>query len=283
MQPQRRPPPVDVPRLLRSLNLSPRKALGQHFLVSGGVLKKLLDAAELKPEDTVIEVGPGLGTLTRELVRRAGQVIAVELDRELAEALPAALGYPPNLTIINADAREVEPQELLPGKVPYKLVANLPYFAANPILRRFLEASWKPTLIVVMLQREVAQSIAASPGRMSLIGVCVQFYGRPRIVGYVPPGAFYPPPKVTSAILRIDVFPEPPIKVEDVEGFFGLVRAGFSAPRKQLRNALSLGLGIPTEVAQGLLERAGLDPRRRAESLALEEWERLYRAYREAG
>jgi 16S rRNA (adenine1518-N6/adenine1519-N6)-dimethyltransferase len=283
MQPQRRPPPVDVPHLLRSLNLSPRKALGQHFLVSRGVLKRILDAAELEPGDIVIEVGPGLGTLTRELVRCAGRVIAVELDRELAEVLPAALGHPSNLTLVNADAREVEPLELLPGRVPYKLVANLPYFAASPILRCFLEASWKPTLIVVMLQREVAQSIAARPGGMSLIGVSVQFYGRPRIVGYVPPGAFYPPPKVTSAILRIDVFPEPPIKVEDVEAFFGLVRAGFSAPRKQLRNALSLGLGIPTGAAQRLLERAGLDPRRRAESLTLEEWEGLYRAYREAG
>ncbi|MFQ5861352.1 MAG: ribosomal RNA small subunit methyltransferase A, partial [Dehalococcoidia bacterium] len=169
---------------LRGLGLSPRKALGQHFLVSAQVLESILEAAELGPQDVVVEVGPGLGMVTRELAHRVARVVAVELDGELAAALAQDLRSASNVQVLHADARKVEPRKLLGGDIPYKVVANLPYYAANPILRRFLEAPWKPSLLVVMVQREVAQSMAASPGRMSLLAVSVQFYGRPRIVAY---------------------------------------------------------------------------------------------------
>ena len=205
----------------------------------------------------------------------------MEIDSRLASSLGARLANPPNLRVVNADAREVDLTMLLEEERDYKFVANLPYYAASPILRRFLEAGErKPRLMVVMVQREVALSMVAHGGRMSLLAVGIQLYGIPRIICDVPPGAFRPPPKVASAVVRIDLLPRPAVQVEDVEEFFGIVRAGFFAPRKQLRNSLSLGLGVPTEESGGLLQVAGLDPRRRAENLSLEEWGNLYQAAR---
>ncbi|MBI4234468.1 MAG: ribosomal RNA small subunit methyltransferase A [Chloroflexi bacterium] len=266
---------------LRRLGLSPRKALGQHFLVDRRALGRILEAADLKPDDTVVEVGPGLGVLTQALAGRCGRVLAVELDRELAEALGRAFADTPHVTVLNADAREIDPWELLPPDTPYKVVANLPYYAANPILRRFLEAARKPSLLVITVQREVAQNIAAPPGKLGLLGVSVQLYGKPRIAGYLRPSAFHPPPKVTSAILRIDVYPKLAVDVTDVEAFFQLARAGFSAPRKQLRGALAHSLGLERQKVEALLVRAGVDPTRRAETLSLEEWARLERCWQE--
>ncbi len=270
MEPHHRPPS----------SRAARKALGQHFLIDESILQQILSASELGPQDTVVEVGPGPGALTRELVRRAKRVIAIEVDSHLAASLPESLGRPDNLRVINADARQVDLAWALEGVDDYKVVANLPYYAANPILRRFLEAGQrKPSLMVVMVQREVAESMAAQGGRMSLLAVGVQVYGIPRIVCYVPPRAFYPPPKVTSAVVRIDLRPRPAIQVEDVQEFFDLVSAGFSAPRKQLRNSLSLGLGISPDQSRRLLELAGLDPRHRPENLSLEDWGNLYRSF----
>ena len=232
------------------------------------------------PEDTVVEVGPGLGALAGQLVRRTRRVIAIEVDTRLAASLAESLGNPPNLRVINADAREVDLALALEGEGEYKMVANLPYYAASPILRRFLETDQrKPTLMVVTVQREVARSMVAEGGRMSLLAVGIQLYGIPRIICYVPPEAFCPPPKVTSAVVRIDLRPRPAIEVENVEEFFNIVRAGFFAPRKQLRNSLSLGLGIPADQTSRLLAVAGLDSRRRAENLSLEEWGYLYQAF----
>ncbi len=261
--------------MLGRLGLSPRKALGQHFLVGQGAVATIMKAAEINLLDTVVEVGPGLGIVTAELVQHSKRVIAVELDRDLTMALERELGAS-GLEVVCADAREVDVFQLTDG-MPYKLVANLPYYAASPILRRFLESSHPPVRAVVMVQREVARNMVAQPGAMSLVSVGVQVYGRPSIVDYVPPSAFYPQPKVTSAIVRIEVYPEPVVAVDDQEAFFKVVRAGFSAPRKQLRNALARGLGIHPNDAVALLETAGVDPRRRAESLGLEEWDALYR------
>ena len=269
-------PHLSAKAILGRLGVSPRKTLGQHFLVGQGVVATIMKAAEIEPLDTVVEVGPGLGVMTGELVRRSTQVVAVELDQELALALERELGTASNLRVVCADAREVDVPELT-GGASYKLVANLPYYAASPILRRFLESSHPPVRAVVMVQREVAKNMVAQPGAMSLMSVGIQLYGRPRIVGYVPPSAFYPQPKVTSAIVCIDVYPQPALELDDREGFFRVVRAGFSAPRKQLRNALAQGLGVPHKDAVELLERAEIDPRRRAESLRLEEWGALYR------
>lgn len=221
-------------------------------------------------------MGPGLGILTEELSKWARQVIAIEVDSKLTSALNQRLGHLSNLMVINADVLQVEPKELIGDNIEYKVVANLPYYIAAPVLRRFLESSAKPRRVVIMVQKEVAQAIAAAPGKMSLLSVAVQFYGKPVIVDYVPARSFYPVPKVDSAIVSIDVYGKPVVDVKDVAGFFNAVRAGFSAPRKQLRNALALGLSISTRDAVVLLERAGISPKRRAETLTIAEWAEIY-------
>jgi 16S rRNA (adenine1518-N6/adenine1519-N6)-dimethyltransferase len=269
-------PPAQVKRLLRKSGLRARKSLGQHFLADASVLQTIVEAAELSPADTVIEVGPGLGILTAELVRRAGNVVAVELDTKLASLLKRRLASPANLRVINADILKVSPSELLEGTSHYKVVANLPYYITSPVLRYFVEASLKPSLMVVMVQKEVGEAIVAGPGKMSLLAVSLQAYSKLRIISHVPSQCFYPQPKVDSVILRFDVLPEPAIKVADMGGFFDLVRAGFSSPRKQLHNSLAHSLGMkPAEVTL-LLEGANIDSKRRAETLSLEEWARLY-------
>ena len=264
---------------LRALGLSPRKALGQHFLVDRGVLGRVVEAADLSPWDTVVEVGPGLGILTEAWAERAGRVIALEIDEALASALGRALSAYPTVRVVPGDARKVDPCGLVPVGSRYKVVANLPYYAALPILRRFLESPCRPVLLVVMLQKEVAQQMTAAPGEMSLLSVAVQFYGRPRRVATVPPKAFFPPPKVTSAVVRIDVWPERPLRA-DPQGFFALARAGFSAPRKQLAQVFAARWGVARDQVEVLLRRAGVEPLWRAERLSLEQWGALYEVWR---
>ena len=268
---------VQKPKLGR--RPSARKALGQHYLMDNGVLQQILSTSQLDPQDTVLEVGPGRGAVTSQLVKRVKHVIAVEIDPHLAASLPEKLCNPSNLRVINADARNVELTNVLEENTSYKLVGSLPYYAANPILRRFLETDGhRPSLMVVMVQREVARSMAAEDGRMSLLAVGIQLYGIPHIICDVPPEAFYPPPKVTSTVVRIDPRRHMAIEVENTKGFFDVVRAGFFAPRKQIRNSLGLGLGLSNEQVSRLLESARLDPKLRPENLSLEEWGRLYQA-----
>ncbi|MBM3942162.1 MAG: ribosomal RNA small subunit methyltransferase A [SAR202 cluster bacterium] len=257
------------------------KALGQHFLVDRRILGRILAAAELGPNDLVLEVGPGRGVLTRLLVEQAARVIAIELDHELAQSLPVRLGYPANLTVVEADARTVDIAALVGPDNPYKVVANLPYYAANPIIRRFLEEGPQPVLLVVMVQREVARSMTAQPGEMSILSVAVQFYATATQVCTVPPAAFRPPPKVTSAVVKLVPRPAPPVSVADPAAFFDLARAGFAAPRKQLRNSLSQGLGVDGQVIGALLESLEIDGRRRPETLSLEEWAQIHWAWKE--
>jgi len=272
-------PSVQVGKLLRQTGIRPKKRLGQHFLVDEAILNTILVAAELSSEDVVIEIGPGLGVLTAELARRAGKVIAVELDTKLASLLKRKLASVPNVNVINADILKVSPSQLLETKGDYKVVANLPYYITSPILRHFVEASPKPSLMVVMVQKEVGNAIVAGPGEMSLLAVSLQVYSKPKIVSYVSSQSFYPPPKVDSAIVRFDLLPQPAVKVADINGFFQVVKCGFSSPRKQLHNSLAQGMGVkPAEVAP-LLERAGIESQRRAETLSLEEWARLYEVW----
>lgn len=269
-------------RLLRQFDLRARKGLGQHFLIDEEVLKRITSAAEITPADVIVEVGPGLGILTRELARQAGRVIAIELDNKLAAALKQTLASLNNITIINDDVLRLEPGDLVTEpKTSYKVVANLPYYITSPVLRHFLEAPAKPRLMIIMVQKEVAEVIVAKPGEMSLLSVSVQFYGEPRIIGYVPAQCFYPAPKVDSAILRIDPHPQPVVAVADEAGFFELVRAGFTTPRKQIVNSLAQGLGVSKIDALSLLETAGIVPQRRAETLSLEEWARLWQVFKE--
>ena len=236
---------------------------------------RLLAAAKLTPQDLVLEIGPGRGVLTRGLVAQSARVVAVEMDPQLADALPARMGHPSNLTTVQGDARNIEVPSLLGVDKPYKLVANLPYYAANPIVRRFLETEPKPSLLVVMLQQEVAQAMVAQPGKMSLLSVATQFYASASRVCTVPPRSFHPPPAVTSAVIRLDVRDRPAVDVIDEEGFFDVVRAGFSARRKQLHNALAQGLRADREAVTQLLADAGIDGMRRAQTLSLEEWAQI--------
>jgi 16S rRNA (adenine1518-N6/adenine1519-N6)-dimethyltransferase len=278
--------------LLRRYGLHARKKLGQHFLVDRGVLEVILEAATLTATDVVIEIGPGLGVLTRELAKRAGRVTAIELDDRLAAALQEDLASLHNVNVVNGDILKLDPAGLLreagltvdPGSpVSYKVVANLPYYITAPVLRHFLETSVKPQVMVVMVQKEVAETIAARPGRLSLLSISVQFYGEPVIVDYVPAASFYPVPEVDSAVLKIDVYPKPRVDAGDENSFFKLVRAGFSAARKQLVNSLAQRLGIPRIEILTFLEKAGIEPKRRAETLSLDEWARLWAVFTETG
>ena len=264
----------------------PRKSLGQHFLHDSRVVQRIVDAAELNADDTLIEVGPGRGALTRRLVRMAGRVIAVELDPDLSEELPHRLDHPSNLECVMGDAREIELYSLVAATFGdaaprYKVVGNLPYYAASPIIRRTLESKAPPALALFMVQKEVAESMTAKPGSMGLLSVATQFYAEARTVCTVPPSAFRPVPKVRSAVVRLDIRGAPAISVESREEFFKVVRAGFSAPRKQLHNSISHGLGIKSSLGSAILERAAIDGRRRPATLDLAEWGDLYRAWRE--
>ncbi len=285
---------VQTKGLLRQFGLRARKGLGQHFLIDEDVLHTVTSAAELALTDIVMEIGPGLGILTRELAEQAGWVIAIELDNKLAEILKQSLASYGNVTIINADVRQIEPAALLQeqkAKLPsamdapfnYKVVSNLPYYITSLVLRRFLEASVKPQIMVVMVQKEVAEAIVAEPGQMSVLSVSVQFYGEPRIVSSVPAKCFYPVPEVDSAILRVDLHPQPVVPVTDEKSFFELVRAGFSASRKQIANSLAHGLGLPKAEVLPLLEGAGITPQRRAETLSLDEWAQLWQVFTQRG
>jgi 16S rRNA (adenine1518-N6/adenine1519-N6)-dimethyltransferase len=275
--------------LLDHFDLKARKGLGQHFLVNSGILKNIVAAADLAFSDLVIEVGPGIGVLTHALVERAGWVIAVELDGRLAGALGETLLPHKNFTIINQDILEIEPGDLieqannLPSSIKepfkYKIVANLPYYITQAIIRHFCEARLKPHIMVIMLQKEVAKNIVAQPGEMSILAVSVQYFGIPRIVGYVPAANFYPVPKVDSAILKIELFDQPHWGVTDEGNFFKIVRAGFCAARKQILNSLSQGLKLPRSDTLSWLEKAGIESRRRAETLEVAEWARLEKTY----
>ena len=267
---------TDVRQILRRHGLEPRRELGQHFLVDARALARIVAAAELTADDAVLEIGAGVGNLTRLLAASAGRIVAVEIDRRFLPVLEAELADCPNVHLVAGDILALDPSDLM-GEGPYKVVANLPYAITSAVLRHLLEARIPPQRMVVTVQREVAERIVARGGRMSLLAVSVQFYGRPQLLFRLRPGAFYPPPEVESAVVRIDRHPEPPVEVTDVGWFFQVVRAGFSQPRKQLSNSLASGLGISPGEAVSALREAGVDPRTRAERLSLEDWARLAR------
>jgi len=274
------------PQSLRQSGFKPKKRLGQHFLTDEAVLERILSAAELSPGDIVVEIGPGLGVLTEALARQGARVMAVELDAKLVALLKERLAGFPDVRIVHADILNVTPRQLLQDNLPasdlgrgYKVVANLPYYITSPVLSHFLEAEPRPSRMVIMVQKEVGEAIAAAPGRMRLLSVKAQFYSKPAIVSYVPAASFHPPPKVDSLILRLDVYSKPPIGVSDVASFFAIVMHGFSAPRKQLRNSLAHSLEMSAAQVTSLLETAGIEGKRRAETLSLEEWRELWKVF----
>jgi len=273
----------EIRRLLHEFNIRPKKSLGQNFLVSDALLRAITSAAEIEKKDTILEIGAGLGTLTRALAEKAHRVIALEVDERLLLPLRQVLRDYPNVEIVPGNILKIDLAQLLasPGEAPkevnYKVVANLPYYITSHLLRHLLENPLKPQLLVVTVQREVAERLVATPGQMSILSVSVQFYGRPRIVARAPARAFYPSPKVASAVVRIDVHEEPPFEVDDVEAFFSLVRAGFAQRRKYLKNSLPQGLGLSTDQVIFALRRARIEERLRPQSLSVEDWARLYR------
>ena len=269
-----RPMPQSPTALLRELGLRPRKRFSQSFLIDRRLPEQIARVADLGPADQILEIGPGLGILTQALARAAGRVVAVELDRDLASALPRLV--PANVEIVADDALRFSPAEHFSG--PYKLVANLPYHVTSPVILRYLDLDARPTLLVVMVQKEVAERIVAGSGRRSYLAVAVQSVGGARAVRVVPPGAFFPRPKVDSAVLRLDPLEHP--LVEDIlrPAFLKLVLAGFAQPRKQLANSLAQGLGVTKRDASALLTRASIAPDRRPQDLELLEWRALFEA-----
>ena len=267
-------PPISISHLLKKYGLRPHKGLGQNFLQDPIALEKIVAAAEIQSSDTVLEIGPGLGSLTRYLAASAREVVAVELDRHLLPALKAVLAPYQNVRLIHGDILELSPDDLI-QKRDYVVAANIPYYITSAVIRHLLESKEKPRRIVLTIQKEVAQRICEKPGDMSLMALSVQVYGNPRIVAHIPAGAFFPAPSVDSAVLVIDIYPSPLIPLEHLESFFKLIKAGFSQKRKTLRNSLSSGLSISPASAAELLTRADIDPQRRAETLSIEEWEKL--------
>ena len=265
-----------VAGLLRARGLRPRKRLGQNFLTDPVALDRIVAAADLAPSDLVVEVGAGVGTLTGPLAERAARVLALELDDGLVDILRERFSASPNVEIVHGDVLRISLSDLV-GR-PYKVVGNLPYYITSAVLRRFLSGTPRPRLMVVTVQREVAERAVAEPGEMSLLAVSIQFYGHPSIVARIPAGAFYPVPKVDSAVMRIDIGEQPVVHLGegiDEAEFFRVVRAGFSQKRKKLRNSLSAGLRFAPAEAEQALEQAGVDPGRRAETLSLQEWARV--------
>lgn len=262
--------------LLYAHHMRPNKSFGQNFLVDRDILQRIVETAELEPGDQVLELGAGTGVLTRELARQARRVVAVELEQDMLTLLAKTTRDYINIEIIERNLLYVDPQDVF-GRERYKLVANLPYYITAPTFRHFLESANPPRLLVVMVQYEVAQRIVAEPGDLSLLGVSVQFYGQPRIVARVPARAFYPAPKVDSAILRVDIYEQAPLTPRERDTFFRVVQAGFSERRKQLHNSLAHGLHRKDEEIRGWLATAGIEANRRAETLSIEEWLRLWR------
>jgi len=271
-------PPLNVTELLHRYNLHPDKRLGQNFLVDESVLSRVVAAAEISPQEDVLEIGAGLGSLTRHLCSLARHVVAVELDARLLPPIKEVLSKCANLRLVQGDILALDPAALMVEAQTasgYLVVANIPYYITSALLRHLLEARRPPRRMVLTVQVEVAERICARPGDMSLLSLSVQVYGKPEVVMRIPAGAFYPVPKVDSAVVRVDINPSPLLPSAQIRNFFRLAKAGFSQKRKTLRNALAGGMHWSPDQAARVLNLAGIEPMRRAETLGLEEWESL--------
>jgi len=263
-----------IKNLLKKYNLRAKKSLGQHFLVDKNILDKIIKAAELSKKDVVLEVGAGLGTLTKELSQRAKKVIAVEIDRKMAEILRETLKNVENVEIVEGDILKLNPKsEILISKQiqnsKFKIVANIPYQITSPLLEKFLTGRNKPKEMVLLVQKEVAEKICCRPPQMNRLGIFVQFYGKPEIIAKVSKNCFWPKPVVDSAILKISEISTKRDKQEKL--FFDLVRKGFSQKRKQLKNIFD----------QQILKKAGILPKKRAETLSINQWLKIYNTLKE--
>ncbi|MGB3946150.1 MAG: 16S rRNA (adenine(1518)-N(6)/adenine(1519)-N(6))-dimethyltransferase RsmA [Candidatus Saccharimonadales bacterium] len=253
----------------------PKKELGQHWLTNRIILEAIAESADITPTDTVLEIGPGLGTLTSELLRRAGNVIAVEFDAELARKLPGQ--YPgTNLTVTNEDILSFDLASLPKG---YVVVANVPYYITSKIIHKLMTSTNKPRVAVLLVQKEVAERVAAQAGNMSILAISAQVYAEASLGIEVPREYFTPPPRVDSQVIILRTRNQPRVQSTDEQKFFRLVKAGFSAKRKKLRSSLSGGLGISKPEAENIVRAAGLDPESRAEMLSVDDWMTLMKVY----
>lgn len=275
--------PLTSPKVIREIlerhNFRFSKSLGQNFLIDRNIVEKIMEGAQVTQGDRVLEIGPGIGTLTQELVSKGAEVVAVEIDKNLLPILEETLGSPPNLTIVHGDILKIDIQKLVneffEGK-DFKVVANLPYYITTPIIMRFLEEHLPFTTLTVMIQKEVAQRMAAEPGQKEYgsLSIAVQYYTKPRIVCKVPSSVFMPRPKVDSIVIALDRLDEPPVKVYDRDLFFKLVKAAFAKRRKTILNNLTSGemQEWSREKILEILEISGIDPQRRGETLDIQEF-----------
>lgn len=266
------PTPGQLRRLMGAERLRPRKSLSQNFLTDPEALDAIVEAAELVPGDRVVEIGPGLGVLTRRLLAAGASVLAVEVDARLAEYLRRELYGAEHFELIEADALSLHPREMYPGE-PFKVVANIPYHITSPLLHAFLEGDRPPELTVLLVQLEVAERVAAPPGKMSYLSVFAQNVATAEVVARIPAAAFEPAPAVDSAVLRLRRRPEPAVPVGDSrEPFYRVVQAGFRQRRKQVHNGLSRELPVDREAVEAALEACGVTPDRRPQTLTVDEW-----------
>ena len=264
----------------------PRRRLGQHFLRDSSVARRIVDAADISVGDTVVEIGPGNGALTRHIVDAAsfagGSVVLVEIDPKYAVMMEDKFASNPDVRVVCADARDIDFEDLpeLAGGNRYKVVANLPYYAGTPIVRSFLERKAQPASLTVMLQREVARDICASPGKMSLLSLAVQIYAEPKKLFDVSPGAFRPPPKVHSTVINLVPRPVPLVASDEVDDLFKVARSAFLGRRKQLHNSLANGLAMTTDEVKAITAAVGIDSERRPATLSIDEWTSLAQQWR---
>lgn len=274
------PSTISASELLHKYGIRAEKSLGQNFLHQPTALQAITSSAEIEPDDHVLEIGPGLGSLTCHLATSAKSVVCVELDNRLIPILQSVLKPYSNVNIIQGDILGFPPESIITEN-NYIVVANVPYYITSAIFRHLLEATQRPKRIVLTVQKEVAERICEKPGNMSLLALSIQVYGSPKITATIPAEAFYPAPRVDSAVIRVDMYSEPYIPSPLLNTFFHLAKAGFSQKRKTLRNSLSGGLQISADKASTLLANSNIDPMRRAETLSLEEWHTLSQNFSE--
>jgi len=265
--------PNEIKKLFEKYNARPSKGLGQNFLIDESVLDNIVESSDIKPNDIVLEVGPGLGVLTKELAKRAKKVIAVEKDKTMCEILKETLQDLNNIEVVCGDILTLDAKRYNLNS-NYKIIANIPYYLTSPLIRKFLEADNPPQEMILMLQKEVAQRICASPPKMSLLAVSVQFYADAKIISYVSKNCFWPAPKIDSAIIKISRIHTNQEQI-DTNLFFKIVKAGFLHPRKQLASNLSKGLEISKEKILEWLNKNKINPKQRAETLSVEDWRKL--------
>lgn len=261
--------------LLDQLGVRPSKGLGQHFLYERGVVQRMVRAAGIGATDRVLEVGPGLGILTSELLYRARAVTAIELDHRLAAHLRSVFGEIEQFELVEADALDVATKDVIPDGESFVVAANLPYAVATAVLRHLLEQEPIPRRLVLMMQKEVAERIVARPPNMTILSVAAQFFTTPSIAFNVPPSVFLPPPNVDSSVIILDTRPDLRLPTAMHPGFFQVVNAGFRHKRKQVANSVAAELGLSKEIVNAWLRMAAIDPMRRAQTLSVEEWVKL--------